>query len=378
MAIWILLTISILLILVIIFAVSHRYVKNYIDTHYKMGIYADMEMSLKNQTIYLNLVNANRNKDFWNAHEDMLRLYASGTEINSVFYKTPSVPTGFKIVYSTTMSNIEILSMITAVKYNTLEVSFDGGVTRVHVKSIHDKIAEKISKKMEAHADAENADKQRRHILDEIAKTGKSRNLAEFEETRIISHVNEGRTTGTSMRFQAIIPPDHPITKGIFNPHDGSAGIYFIYEGHCYKMNCQYIGQIENLYEWDIVDLKPGTIYAGLTFSVDGGKTLYPSSALYGITKDKHGELPTIDEAHLAKPEEGSQPYEMWTEATAVAYMGESLTHKTYSILVKKHYEDEYSEEYLALTKTHEYYDDYEWLNLEKNKRRNHLGHGVK
>ncbi len=368
--------ISIILAWVVIGWIAWHYISKYLDTHVRMGIFADIPTSLKNSAIYLNFVNAKRYKEFWDVHEDQLKLFAMGAPINAVFYKTKDVPNGYKIAYSSTLSNVEILSMISAMKYNTLEVSFDGGITRRHINSLHDKTAERISKKLEEHQVVSH-DRHKEDILKKIIKSGKTKDIKELNDTdRVIAHINEGRTTGTTMRFQVIIPPSHKLIKSkMFDPENPVSNLFYIYEGHCYKLETKFVGRIDNLYEWDIVNLKPGTIYPGISFSVDGGKTTLPSSAMYGITKDKHGELPTIDDSILAKPTPDEEQFPMWHNEEGVEYVGESIVHKIYAILIKKHFEDEYSEEYLALNRTHEYYDDYEWLKLGEHKHRKHLFH---
>ncbi len=349
-------------------------VKHYLDLHKRMGIFADIPTSLKNQAIYLNFINAKNYPEFWNVHEDHLKLYAMGSEIKAVFYKSSDVPGGYKIAYSSVLSNVEILSMIESMKYDTLEISYDDGITRRHINSLHDNASKKIAKKLEE-AQMVAGQEHKNEIVKGIISSGKLENRNELtDENRIISHINEGRTTGTTMRYQAIIPPHHPlIEEQGFQPDKDLPFLYHVFEGRCYQLKVQYVGRIENLYEWDIVNLEPGTIYAGLSFSFNKGKTVLPSFALYGITKDKHGLLPTIDDAKLAKPYEGQHSEDLWDEKAAVKYMGESLMHKTCAILIKKHYEDEYSEEYLALNRTHEYYDDYDWLKLGEETRELHI-----
>ncbi len=349
--------------------------QNYLDIHKRMGIFADIPTSLKNQAIYLNFINAKNYPKFWNIHEDHLKLYAMGTEIKAMFYKSSDVPGGYKIAYSSVLSNVEILSMIESMKYDTLEVSYDDGITKKHIKSLHDKASKKIARKLEETQMIMDVE-IREQMFKEIISIGKleRHGAQELNENRIISHINEGRTTGTTMRYQAIIPPHNPMIEEFnFDPNVDSPYIYHVYEGKCYRLKTHFVGRIENLYEWDIINLEPGTIYAGLTFSFNKGKKILPSFSLYGITKDKHGQLPTIDDAQLAKPYEGQEGIDMWTEDDAIGYMGESLAHKTYAILIKKHYEDEYAEEYLALNRTHEYYDDYDWLKLGQETRELHI-----
>ncbi len=374
------LIISLLANIAVIIGFAYHYIDLYFDTHYRMGVYADIPTSLKNQAIYLDFVNVKRYPEFWNVHEDQLELYAMGSKINAVFYKSSDVPNGYKIAYSSTLSNVEILSMIESMQFSTFEISIDGGLTRTHINSIRNKAVERIAKKMEEEQ-LELNEKNKKEILNKIKQSGKVDTTEEIiDSARVIAHINEGRTTGTTMRYQVIIPPAHDVIEnGLFDPENGKdIKMYYVYEGHCYELKTKFIGKIDNLYEWDILELSPGKIYAGLTFSWDGGKTLKPSSALYGITKNKHGELPTIDDSELAKPKAGEKAIEMWDEETSVEHMGHNLTHKTYAILVKKHFEDEYTEEYLALNRTHDYYDDYDWLRLSQETIESHIDTNTK
>ncbi len=329
---------------------------------YRLGIYIDMQKSIDDKTIYFNLINANKHTEFWDVHEDMLRLYASGTLIKSAFYTSADVPTGYKIAYSSNMTSLDMVSLISAFKHDAIEVSHDGGETRTKVHSIHLNDVKKVVSAM-AKAPEIDGEAQRRTILKEIFKADNNINESDYAGDRLVSHFHEGRTTSTTMRLQAIIPPHHPlITKLGFNPEVKTSRVYHVYNGKCYLLPCVYLGNVENLYEWDVTDLKPGTIYSGFTFSIDEGKTLFASSSLYGITKNEDGTMPSFDDAIHAKPIEGMPPLDLWSQDSAIAYMGEKLAKKTYSIMIKKHHEESNPDDYVSLNRAHEFKSEFDWL----------------
>lgn len=360
-------TIVIFILLAIVYLI-YRIVIGQINGKYRIGIFIDMNLSVKKQTLYLNVVNAHRNKELWDASEDVIKLYAAGKEINVVIYKDPKLPGGYKLVCPTLHGSLETISMLNAVKYNTFEMSSDGGYTRIKIHSIDDNLAKKISKWSEAQK-TEISQQQRIDMIHEIAKSEKSTNIdSDFSGQRIISHVPEEFSTPTSFRFQALIHWDHPlITKLGFDPDKKISKVYFVHNGDCYLIDCSYIGKKETLYEWDIIGLKPGTIYAGLSFSIDGGKTLFPSSALYGITRNEDGSMPTFEEAKLATSEEGDTKYPFWNSPTSIQYMGENLTKKTFSIIIKKHYEHDNPEEYLSISNAYNFDAGYDWIDKALN-----------
>lgn len=350
-------------------AVVYYFINEWLNINVRMAVYADMAASLKNESIFLNFVNVSKNIDFWNAHEADLKLYAMGTPIEAVFYRSPDVPNGYKIAYATSLSNIEVLSLIGAVKYNKFEVSWNGGATRVKVNSIKDSVAKKVSKKMQS-MKTNSADFLKEEILKSISEADKQFYLEEkkAEGDRVISHINESKTTSTSVRFQAIIPPTHPMFKIGFNAGGPNTKFYYTYNNRCYEMNSIYLGQVENLYQWDFIDLEPNTIYAGLSFSINEQRVIIPSTSLYAITKEEgenNSRFPTIDDANLGKPKfKHEESYEMWSEKDALEYLGENLLRRLCDILIKKHHEDEFEDEYISLNNVEPFYEEHPWLSF--------------
>ncbi len=341
------------------------FVREFIHVHFQMAVFADIPMSIHNNNVYLNIVNVKRYNELWEAHEDELQFFAFGTQIRGTFFKSDDIPNGYKLACLThDLTAIEILSLKEGGKYNAFEISIKGLDTRWKVNSVKERLTMKIKKQLEA-VDSYSSDSLANVVVNNIKASGKKEYWDDIHGQHAISHVNEGKTTGTTMRFQTILPSDHPLHDLGFVPEE--AMFLYVYEGHCYEIKSRFIENIENLYEWDLIDLKPGRIYTGLSFSIDGGKTTSPSVALYGVTKNKQGQLPTIDDAMLAKPdnpENGQFP--MWNEEIAINYLGESLAEKNYDIIVKKHYEDEYTEEYLGLSRANEFHGEYDWLKLGK------------
>ncbi len=363
----ILLTICILLVLGIVVGFIYFKVNKYLNINKRMGVYADMPMSIKNNSMYLNFVNIKEDSMFLSASEDDLKMFAMGTPIEAVFYRSKDVPNGLKInVNPPSLSNMQFLSLIGGVKYNAFEMSYDNGETRIKVNSVKDSIAKGITQKMQEMR-SYNSDDLRNEIVNEIVKSPEGLKYEELESGRAISHVNERKTTATSMRFQVIIPKNHFIMKNGFEPENPDMSkFFFVYEGHCYEIPSKFVESVENFFEWDLIGLNPGTIYTGLSFSIDGGKTILPSTALYGVTKGNDGQLPTIDETELGKPNESNKQYPMWTEEQAIGYLGAKQAQKNYDVIVKKHYEDDYTEQYLALSNASTFHDEYDWLKQGK------------
>ncbi len=337
------------------------FIREFIHIHFQMAVFADIPMSIHNNNVYLNIVNVKRYNELWNAHEDELEFYAFGTQIKGTFFKSKDIPNGYKLACLThDLTAIEILSLKEGGKYNAFEISIKGLETRWKVNSVKERLTMKIKKQLE-NVDAYSADSLSNVVVENIKASGKKEYWDDIHGSHAISHVNEGKTTGTTMRFQTILPSDHVLFTMGFEPE--KADFFYVYEGHCYEIESKFVENVEHLYEWDLINLKPGTIYTGLSFSIDGGKTTSPSVAMYGVTKNKHGELPTIDDAKLAKPDNPDVgQFPMWNEESAVNYLGESLAAKNYDIIVKKHYEDEYTEEYLGLSRASEFHQEYDWL----------------
>lgn len=359
----ILITITVALVIAVIATVLYIKINQYLDTNVRLAIYGDLPMSIKNNSMFLNFVNIKPDSPFLEVAEDDLKMFAMGTPIDAVFYKSATVPNGLVINYNPmSLSNMQFISMMGAIKYNNFEMSYDRGETRIKVNSVGDKVAKSISNRMKEMRSFD-ANELRSELVSEINNSGIDRVRTDLSDEKVISHINERNTTGTTMRFQAIIPRNHFIHKMGFDPTDPTKSkFYYVYEGKLYNIQSRFVESVENFYEWDLFGLEPGKIYVGLSFSVDGGKNILPSEAMYGLTKNKNGSLPTIDESELGKPTGGEEAEDMWTEEAAVKYLGEKKANKNYDVIVKKHYEDDYTEQYLALSSARGFHDEYNWL----------------
>ncbi len=363
--------ICVILTLIIIGTILWKVINDYLNVNYRMALYADIPYSMKEGIVHLNFINVKNFPQFWDVHEDNLKLYAMGTEIKNVkFLRTPDVPNGLKIRYPENFTHMEFLALSGAVKYNRFEISPDGGVTKKQINSVKDNISNKIKMKL-----TENSGKTMDLIVSElksdILKSDKYYYLTHEEHygkedaLGVMSHFNEGKTTPTSLRYQLLLPDDHPAHAAGFDPLSSKTQFFYIYDGYMYELKIKFLEQIENFYEWDFIDLEPGKVYPAVSYTVNG-KHYSPSTALYGITRNADGTLPTIDEAQIAVPPKGAKKYPMWTEETSIKYMGEHLTKINYDVIAKKHYEYDDEIGFVSLQEAHTVYENYPWLKTGK------------
>lgn len=360
----ILLIITTILILIqpIIFGLYILY--NKINSRNKMLIYGDAATSYKEQILFYNITNVRRFKAYWNADLKGVKIYAMGREITSVAFKTDDLPTGIRIMFSGMMnSSTETLHLIAAIKYDLWEVSFDGGESRKRLHQFHSFKDDRYARKRARAAGWGQNGKISKSLLDDYKKSEKSKHIdIKRKSGGLVSHINEGLTTTTTMRYQALFPSNHTATK-LLNEDTNAINFYHVYYGKSYKLNSKFVERTGNLWEFDLIDLEPGKIYTGLSGSFDNGKSLIPLSALYGITKKIDGELPTIDEAELAKPSDANAQVAGMPVGTLVKkYLGKETSYKYYDVIVKKHFEDSHEDDFVALTRAREFYDDFEWL----------------
>ncbi len=347
--------------------------------HHSMVIFADTKTSIQEGVLIYVVDNVKSFDEYWKADLSEVKLYASGKSIPSRAFKSASTPNGIKLMVSGMSNSLnDMLSIMSAIKFGLWEISFDGGTTRIPLIQIVDVVqkyeAEKIAQK-NGWVPPKKEEKMNKELKKEIRKASKTKQLSKgaLPQHGLLAHVNEGRSTGTSLRYQILVPKASEAVLELIEDDYNRLTFYYIYEGKGYKMESTFVDRVGSLWEWDLLGLKPGTIYTGLSTSLNGGKTMLPSSALYGITKNLKGEVPTIDEAELAKPEPGEEGFEMWNEEVAISYLGPEFAEKTYRVIVKKHYEDEYTEEYLSLSRTKDFFDDYKWLKGKKETPEEHV-----
>ncbi len=341
-------------------------IKSTFSKTHSMKIYGDVKTSLKEGVMFYIIDNVDQYEEYWNTDLDGFRIYASGREISSRAFKSNDIPHGIRIALVGLMNTtLDAMHVLGATKFDIWEISFDGGATRIPINQVVEKRQLSDAKKQSINNGYDSPLHGINDMRGDKKKSEKSTiSPGSLPTHGLLAHINEGKTTGTTMRYQIVIPQEHPILNMIGDAAY-KAQFFHIFEGKAYKLDSKFVEHTGSLYEYDLINLKPGKIYVGLSTSVDGGETVLPSSALYGITKDKRGNLPLLDDAELAKPEPGAKPYKMWGEHVLQTYVGEQYARRMYDVIVKKHYEDEFADKYISLSRSQDFYDDYEWLKGE-------------
>ncbi len=325
--------------------------------HISMAIYVDAEDSHASGDLILNLVHAQRHSEIWNAHEEDLILYAEGREIDAVFRRDHTVKGGFKIYVTEDGEDgrHSFVSIMQAEKYDNFTIGIEE--KEWHAFAITDKKAKQIAKAHERKVKNIYYD-IRKDVLDEMDNNySKS---ATTSEHGIIAHVSHKKSKEDKLRFQLILPREgHPLTDE-FDPESNKLVFYHLYDGKLYKIDHKYIGTYGSMIEWDFINLAPGSIYVGISYSIDGGKTIYPSSAVYGITTDEEGHLHSKTDAKLAAPiDSNAKGIKIWKRGDANEYLGDEAFESLCSIVVKKHYEKDNENVFLSADRAQEYYDEY-------------------
>ncbi len=328
----------------------------------KLTLYADLEMTEKQGKYILNLENVKKVPELWEANENDITLISGDYKIPARFKRCKTVDARYRIIFDQPMDNMQQFWYVRGVRYDELFVSIDGGETKIKIHLIKGKFVEALTSRNLSELDE---DVIKNEILDSIFNSDKYHYIThEFDNEDVISHIHEGKTTKTSLRYQALIKEDHEIFSEDYE--HSYIKFYHVYDGYLYELPTKFIDRAKNLFEWEIYDLEPYSAYVGLSFSLDGGKTIYPSTSLFGITRDEDGEMPVLDEVNLAKPKPDAKKHKMWTKEVAIDSMGEKLTLKTYDAIVKKHYEDVHGGEFIPFHTVRQYHHEINWLETGK------------
>ncbi len=337
----------------------------------KMIIYGDAALSLQENILFYNVINVEKNyPKQWEAELDAIILYVAGKEIESVPFKPDNLRGGLRFMLSgMSNSTMDILRLAASVKYDLWEISFDGGLTRIRLYQKQSKNDRKVGRER-ARENGWDQDKTDKISAKTAIKQRKKDSLLKGSMPKhgLLSHINETKSSATRVRYQVMVPRTNPLWERLTGAIQ-DVSFYHVYEGYLYRIDSEYIGNLGNMHEFDLINLESSKAYVGISTSIDGGKTIFPSSTLYAITKDHKGLVPTLDEAELAKPKNKDVPkYDLWSEGQAINYIGEKLAKRMYDIIVKKHYEDEYTDEFLSLSRSQEFYSDYLWLKGHEDK----------
>lgn len=326
-----------------------------------MLLFADIPLSMKNDALYINLVNVDKYPEVWESHEADLDIFGMGMLLPSTFHRTPDVPNGFKIEHIK-LSNKEILSMMAALKYNKFEVSIDGGSTRYKVISVNDNVAKRLTSKLQeanSKMDSGKRDKEIQKIVNQVKKKSGESSLNSYN---FITQIDEENSTKTTMKITAVVPNDSNVLEGVDYKKD--IKFYYTYNGKLYEFETTDMTKHQNVYEWKIINLSPGSIYVGLAYSLDGGNTLLPTTSLYGITRDDDNNVLEVSTASLGKPSEDKldQGKPIFTYEEAIKIISKTLMKKKCDIVVKTHYEDKYPDDFVPLARVDEFYSEFDWV----------------
>ncbi len=350
-------------LLIIIGTRAHGCLTRMYTIRHKMIVYTDIEMTEKQGKLIMNLEHAKIHDDIWRNHEDELSFWAGDKKIPVRFRRCVTVDGRYRLIFDKPMDASEQLWFIRAVKYNELFISHDEGETKIKAHILTGKFVETLTKKS---LNPLNENLNKDELIHNIVHSSKYYYIGAdmANNDKIVSHIFEAKTTSNTMRFQAALPAEHPVMQEGFDIEQ--VKFYHTYDGYLYEIESKFLIRSKNLFEWELMNLQPFSVYIGLSYSIDGGKTVLPSSALYGLTRDEEGELPAVDEAHLAKPNPKSEKLAMWTKEAAIESLGKKLTLTHYDVIVKKQLEDMDPEAFIPIKEAREHHDKIDWLETGK------------
>ncbi len=352
----------IIILIILITLISLWYGWIWWKEHMSLSFYYDGEESFNRGELIFNLLHANRYPKIWEAHEEDLILVASGKVLDATFRRTSSVHNGFRIsINEDTSQKLNALSILSASKYNKYYVAIRGWDDMYHTQVVSDHKAKKIMKLTEV--DEFELYEQSKDSLHKEASNRTKVNLSTREKEikigHIVSSVSDTKTTDRTIRYQILLPHGHELEQQLLDD-DGSVRFYHIYKGKAYRIEHKLIGEYGTMFEYDLINLEPSTIYVGLSVSLDGGKTIYPSASLFGMTKSVDGTNVSKTDAQLGRPKNLKvESLPIWTKNVLNEHLNKKQVETTIALIIKKHYEDENEEGFIPTSLTHQYYDDY-------------------
>ncbi len=306
-----------------------------------LGMYLDNSETLAAGEIVYDVVHVKHIKLLWKAHEDSLILIAGGVEIPVAFKRAHSNMTGYKMyINMPTDDPIALTAIFNSIRYNTFYIASteDENEHHYHINILEDKKIHKIQTKL-AKLSEKASEQAKQELLDSLLERKEYSHEDSESEMRLIATINRTKSTHDTLRYQVLFPEEHPLIES-YDPESPKQKFYYIYNGKSYELEHKFVSQIGHMFEFDFINLEPETIYTGLSVSLDGGKTILPSPALYGVTKDMDGHNIKKTPAKLAKPKKGAKASKIWTFEEAEDFIGEEAANRTLSIILKKHYED--------------------------------------
>lgn len=350
---------------IVLYILITRLRKKYVRTNLLVAS-ADTKRTVEEERYVINVFNADKNDAIWNCSETELRWHAMDYVVDgATFERNPDIPGSLSVSLPKEKTFQTELMITLSVKYNNIKISIAGYDNEYKVLSIPDSELEKAKKLTyrrvgdsshnlhEMFQDFEHSDKYFRFNAKELSETSKGAHV----------HINESKSTTKSLRYQMILPKDYRDKVG-FIPEEYK--IFYVFEGNTYEFETKFLGNQDDFYEWDLINLEPNTTYCGMSYSSNYDTNIRPSQTFYGITKDYNGDVPNLDGANIAKPLPTHKKHRMWTEQEAIVTFGEKWTKLQYEIITKKHFELESPENYVRVQEAERYFDKYPWLKTGK------------
>ncbi len=337
--------------------------------HMSLSIFFEAPVSTERGEFILNLLHVRRNEKLWSAHESDLFLRATDHEIEAEFYKTSSVVNGLRIkVTADTGAKDVALSILTASKYNKYFIGIRGEEEEYHAQVVSDSHGRKIMN-MQALDHDEMYEKAKNSLLEDSKVRAKAKKLSkredDLEHGEIVSTIHDDKSTQTSLRYQVLLPLDHELNDEFKEGNYKGIIFYHLFNGKLYKLKHEYAGKFGTLYEYDIVGLEPDHIYVGLSISLDGGKTIFPSSALFGMTKNEDDDFSSKTTTKLGLPKpKTAKAHDLWPMSEVRKHLTLNQIERMFTLITKKHYEYDNPEQFLEKGTVESYYDDYinKWI----------------
>ncbi len=322
----------ILLIIFIIYWVHAWWIK-----HISLSIYNDQSSFEVGMPIY-RLINGKKHHSFWNSFSDDMKLYASGEQIEATFIRVLdeySEPTGdFQVILSDIVHNPEqLLYIFNAIRYESVEISWDGGQTIHPLHILKNKKVSKAEKAaMKRQSKFEEALKYYEEHDKKTARTVKSSNVSQMGAFLIHKKYN----TSTTVRQEIILPKEHTML-----PHmpvvKEKIIMYHQVDTFLYPLEVKFLEREGAIWKFDIVGLEPGTTYTNLHWSIDGGKTITASKMLHFETRDANGNEVSLMEAKMAKPGTKSKAVKLPPIEDSYRYLGRYTANHTVVVSAQKH-----------------------------------------
>lgn len=354
---WYIILLLVLVIILVLIIVGTFFAIGAYRSYIGLAIFYDPESTATNGEVTLNLINAHHYKHIWNSHEDNLVLIVSGKPIKAIFRRAGALNHGFKVVIEDDFSNKKTLFKYTeAFRDNKFYIGIRGMANTWHANNIHDHHAERLLKKH--HLTPEELYEANKNELISSYTDKQEAKVAKTMPGGDIIHIEPDKSTATSFRCKVLLPLDDQL---ILDHEDVAEKfkLYYTYNGLAYPMESKLISHYGTLFEFDFINLEPGTVYAGLSYA-HNRKGVHPSPALYAVTRNAVGSKIDIDVAKLAKPREGEEAsFRMWDINEGKLVLGDKMLDKTLKVLVKKHYEDEDEHRYVKIADALEHIDDY-------------------